>query len=449
MVPTKILFISDHLQDYQSFIKRDDLLNLNIDLMTHSEANRKPVFQNYFDLFIIDLKDPWLAIPLWIREQAQQHYFYQILFISDKPLPEELLELLEFRIFKVISRESSRRHLTEIVHDAFIYAEHHRFAHLKNTFSRSYSLKNLLGSHPDIRGANAFIEIVSKTANTPCLIRGELGTGKSLCAQLVHQANHLNTETFQIINCENTTTNELMGDIFGVAGECELYGPERPGLLQKCAGGTLVLDNIEKLPQDVQTKLLMFLESKTYRQLGSDTIYESQTRLIGLTRHELEWFVKHYNFNSGLYYRLKAFEITLPPLREKEKDIELLSNYYLQYFNNQLGKEIKSLSPATIKIFKEYRWPGNVKELKNIIERAVIICNGDQILPDDLPDNLNNGSDESLNIDYLGNCTLKELERVHIQHALLRTNGNKSRAAQILDISRTTLREKMRLYEIA
>jgi len=448
MAPTKIIFISDHLQDYQSFIKRDDLLNLNIEIMTHSEANRKHVFQNYFDLFIIDLREPWLAIPMWIREQAQQNYFYQIIFISEQALSDELAELLEFRIFKIISQEASFQYLTEVVHDACIYAEHHRFAHLKNTFSRSYSLKSLLGNHPDIKGANEFIEIVSKTDYVPCLIRGELGTGKELCAQLIHQAKHPDMETFQAINCENTTTNELMGDIFGVSDDFEINGPERAGLLQKCSQGTLVLDNIEKLPPDVQTKLLLYLETKMYRSLGSDEMQESQSRLIGLTRHDLEWFVKHYNFNSGLFYRLKAFEVTLSPLRGKLEDLELLSNYYLQYYNNQLGKEIKTISPSTIQILKEYRWPGNVKELKNIIERAVIICSGEQILPDDLPDNLKNDNGQQRNSDYLGNCTMKELERLHIMHALLRTKGNKSRAAQILEISRTTLREKMRIYEL-
>jgi DNA-binding NtrC family response regulator len=449
MVPTKILFISDNLRDYQSFIKRDDLLNLNIELMTHSEANRKHVFQNYFDLFIVDLEEPWLAIPLWVREQTQQHYFFQFIFISDDPIPEEISEMLEFRIFKVVSNETAREFLTELVHDASIYADNHRFAHLKNNMSRSQSLKSLMGNHPDIKGANEFIEIVSKASHAPCLIRGELGTGKGLCAQLIHQANQLDSETFHLINCENTTTTELMGDIFGVAGEFELYGPERAGLLQKCAGGTLVLDNIEQLPQDVQTKLLLFLETHSFRQLGSDKIIEGKTRLIGLTRHNLEWFVKHHNFNSGLFYRLKAFEITLVPLRERPEDIELLSSYYLQYYNNQLGKDIKAISPSTIQILKDYRWPGNVKELKNIIERAVIISSGEQIIPDDLPDNLGNDSDAAQNGDFLGNCTLRELERIHIQHALLRTKGNKSRAAQILDISRTTLREKMRLYEIA
>lgn len=449
MVPTKILFISDNLRDYQGFIKRDDLLNLNIELMTHSEANRKNVFQNYFDLFIVDLEEQWLAIPLWVREQAQQNYFFQFIFISDDSLAEELSELLESRIFKVISNQAARQFLTETVHDASIYAEHHRFAHLKNTIPHSNSVKSLLGNHPDIKGVNDFIEIVSKAHFAPCLIRGELGTGKGLCARLIHQVNQLDSERFHLINCENTTTNELMGDLFGVAADFEIYGPMRSGLLQKCAGGTLVLDNIEQLPQDVQTKLLLYLETHTFRQLGSEKTIEAKTRIIGLTRHDLDWFVRYHNFNSGLFYRLKAFEITLPPLREKPEDIELLSNYYLQYYNNQLGKEIKTISPATIQLLKEYRWPGNVKELKNIIERAVIICQGDQILPDDLPDNLGSDPDTSNNGDYLGNCTLKELERIHIKHALLRTKGNKSRAAQILDISRTTLREKMRLYKLA
>ena len=251
-----------------------------------------------------------------------------------------------------------------------------------------------------------------------------------------------------IKNCEGATTNELLGDLFGVEGETELYGPKRKGLLEKFNNGTVVIKSIEKMPLDVQNKLLLYLEGHVFTPLGSNRIIESNARIIGITQHNLEWFVRHQNFNSGLYYRLKAFEMHLPPLRERREDIEHLANYYLQYYNNQLGKEISSISPVAMQIMNEYNWPGNIKEIKNIIERAAIICTSSQILAEDLPDNLQNENGNRHNSEFLGNCSLKELERIHIHHVLLRTNGNKSRAAEILDISRTTLREKMRVYEI-
>jgi DNA-binding NtrC family response regulator len=445
---TKIIFISDNLSDYSTFLKSDSNGGYNIEMMNHSEANRRHIFQNYYDLFIIDLRQDWLAIPPWVFEQVQHHYFFQFIFVCDSPLSKELDDILNVRIFKVVSHKTAQESLIDIVEESKVYSSNHRFTHLKQNQPVNTGLASLVGIHSSIKGINNFIDIVSKTLSASCLIRGEIGTGKTLCAQLVHQKNGLAANMFVIKNCEGTTTNEMIGDLFGVEGETELYGPKRIGLLEKYSDGTIVLQNIEKLPLDVQNKLLLFLEGRVFNTLGSTRIVNSNARIIGLTQHNLEWFVKHQNFNSGLYYRLKAFEIHLPPLRDRREDIEHLANYYVQYYNNQLGKEITSISSVAMQMMNNYNWPGNIKEVKNIIERAAIICAGKQIIAEDLPDNLQNESEDRQNMEYLGNCSLKELEKIHIHHVLLRTSGNKSKAAEILDISRTTLREKMRLYAI-
>ncbi|KAA3608473.1 MAG: sigma-54-dependent Fis family transcriptional regulator [Calditrichaeota bacterium] len=444
---TKIIFISDHLNEFSKFLKTDGI-GYNIDMMGHAEANRRHVFQNYYDLFVIDLKQDWLAIPHWVFEQVQHHYFFQFIFISDGPLSKEMDDVLNVRVFKVIDRATAKENITDLVQEFQVYSANHRFTHLKQGQQTSNGLSNLVGTHSSIKGINKFIEIVSKTKSASCLIRGELGTGKSLCAQLIHQKNELPLKQFIIKNCEGTTTNELLGDLFGVEGETDIYGPKRIGLFEKYVDGTVVLKNIEKLPIDVQNKMLLFLEGRVFNVLGATRIVESNVRIIGTTQHNLEWFVRHQNFNSGLFYRLKAFEIFLPPLRDRREDIEHLSNYYLQYYNNQLAKELGEISPVAMQMMNEYNWPGNIKEVKNIIERAVIISTSNQIIAEDLPANLQNDSNNRHNSEFLGNCSLKELERIHIHHVLVRTNGNKSKAAEILDISRTTLREKMRVYEI-
>lgn len=445
---TKILFISDHLSDFSEFLKQEPGFGHSLEMMSHPEANRRHVYQNYYDLFIVDLKDPWLAIPPWVYEQAQHHYFFQFIFISDQPISEELDHLLNVRIYKVIDRVTALHHMKETISEVTSFAEQHRFSTVRHTSPVTKGMNALIGSHNSIKSINKFIDIVSKTRSAPCLIRGELGSGKHLCAELIHQKNGLQHDSLHAISCEGSTTNEMLGDLFGVEGDNEIYGPRRKGLLETYANGTLILDDIEKLSLEVQNKLLLFLENHVFMVLGSNRIVESNTRVIGLTSHNLEWFVRHQNFNSGLFYRLNAFEIILPPLRERRDDIEQLAHYYLQYYNNQLGKEIKSISPVALQMMKEYNWPGNITELKNIMERAVIIAASNQVLPEDLPDNLQNDLSMRQSSEYIGNCTLKELERIHIHHVLLRTKGNKSRAAEILDISRTTLREKMRLYSI-
>jgi len=445
---TKIIFISDQLNIYSEFLKSDNSGSYNIEMMGHAEANRRHIFQNYYDLFIIDMKEEWLAIPPWVFEQVQHHYFFQFIFISDNRISKDLDDVLNVRIYKVIDKQTAQNQLVNLVEEFKIYSGNHRFKHLKQNNANSSGLISLVGNHNSIKSINNFIDIVSKTKSASCLIRGEIGTGKSLCAQLIHQKNGTPQGKFVTKNCEGATINEIFGDLFGVDGETEIYGPKRIGLLEKYFDGTILLKNIEKLPIDVQNKLLLFLEGHIFTVLGSKRIVESNARIIGVTQHNLEWFVRHQNFNSGLFYRLKAFEIHLPSLRDRKEDIEPLANYYLQYYNNQLGKEIKSISSVAQQMMNEYNWPGNIKEIKNIIERATIICNTNQVIAEDLPDNLQNDSENKHNSEYLGNCSLKELEKIHIHHVLIRTNGNKSKAAEILDISRTTLREKMRVYEI-
>ncbi len=444
----KLIFISDHLSEYHEFLKKEPDFGSTMEMMGHAEANRRHIYQNYYDLFIVDLKQNWLAIPPWVYEQANHQYYFQFVFLSDKPLSEEVNNLLNIRISKVIDRETAKAHLPEILEELNSATSSHHFSFVKSNLNTFNSISSLIGGNQSIKNINKFIDIVGKTQSAPCLIRGDLGTGKNLCAALIHQKNNLSLEHFHKKNCEGATTNEFMGDLFGVDETSEIYGPARMGLLEKYSNGTLVLTNIEKMPLEVQNKLLLFLEGRVFMVPGSKRVVESKTRVIGITRHDLEWFVRHQNYNSGLYYRLKAFEVVMPSLKERRDDIEKLSNYYLQYYNNQLGKELKAISPVALQMMREYNWPGNVTELKNIIERAVIISKGDQIMAEDFPDNLQNDLSSLQSSEYLGNCSLKELERIHIHHVLLRTKGNKSKAAEILDISRTTLREKMRIYSV-
>lgn len=443
----KTIFISDRFEQYQGFIRRDNLFNYNIDLMSHSDANRRFVYRSFYDLFIIDLTEPWLAIPPWIREQSQQHYYFQIIFITEGPLNRELYYILGRHIHKIINRKTAIEALTQIVLGALKNANDHHYESDPNAIKSGVYEQKLLGEHPAILSINNFIRIVSKARYAPCLIRGETGSGKNLCARLIHRANDLREDLFFEKNCENATTNELLGDIFGVDGENESYGPKRKGLLEMYAGGTLVLKNIEKMSPDVQDKLLQYLDDRIYKPMGGVRPVESNLRIIALTRYNLEWFVTHQNFNSSLFYHLKAFEIHLPELRERLDDLPMLVNYFLQLYNHNYGKRIRSVSDSALQILRAWNWPGNIKELKDTLERAVFICNGEQITVNELPETLRGDHHASPEQEeFLGNCSIREIERVHIEKVLVRTNGNKSKAANLLEISRTTLREKMRLY---
>jgi len=444
----KIAFISDNFEQFQNFIRRNENFDYSLDLYRHIEANRKQIYRNFYDLFIVDLSEPWYALPPWIKEQFQQHYFHQFIFIANNPLSTELKTALNLRIFKLIKRNSAPEVIAEAVKAAQEYANEHNFSGDQSSHNKDPLFQGLLGDHPSIKKINDFINLVSKARYAPCLIRGEAGTGKIHAARLIHRANDLRDDLFFTKNCEHGTASELKGDLFGVESENDIHGPPRQSLLEQYSGGTLVLKNIEKLPIEVQEKLLIYLEHRTFKPLGGKNIIESNIRIIGTTKHNLEWFVKHHRFNPDLFYHLNAFEIELLPLRERTEDIFLLTKYFIQNFNYTYDKEIKWLSSQAEQLIKTYKWPGNVNELKNVIERAVFICNSREINVDDIPDALKSEKENLEEPDYFGNCSIKELERIHINHVLKRTKGNKSKAAGILDISRTTLREKMRIYEI-
>ena len=444
----KIVFISDRLHEFQTFFKTRNSYEPEIDLLNHSEAIRRSIFRDYYELFIVDLEEQWLAIPQWIREQAQQLYFHQFIFISNKAVNPVLPALLGRRFFKLIDFKTAADDLNSVVDEAKQYFEEHQYSFEQTQFLTEAPFEGLLGSQPSIKRINDFIKLVSRARYAPCLISGEEGSGKELCAGLIHRANDLHDDLLFVKKCEKATTNDLLGDLFGVDDDSGIYGPVRKGLIEMYAGGTIILKDIEKTPPEVQEKLLLYLEEKAFRPLGANRIIEANTRIIAMCEHNLEWFVKYKNFNSDLYFHLNAFEISLPPLRERGDDVLLLASYYLQSACQLTGKTIRGISMPAQRLLKKYFWPGNIKELKNLIEETVIKCKANEIGVQDLPLYLNNGKTSSPGGIHLGNCSLKEMERIHIEQVLVNTEGNKSKAATLLQISRTTLREKIKQYEL-
>ncbi len=445
---TKLVFISDRLPEFRKYFRSDHAYHLRLDMLTHTEANQRYIYRDYYELFIVDLREPWLSIPQWIREQTQQHYFHLFIFITEKPLNPLLTQLLGQRIFKTISFDEARENLSAFTEEVAHFFEEHQYQYDKSKFLTEAPFEGLVGGHPSVKRINDFIKLVSRARFAPCLISGESGSGKTLCAQLIHHANDLHDDLFFIKDCEKATTNELLGDLFGVDDESGIYGPKRRGLLEVYTGGTIVLQNIEKMPPDVQDKLLLYLEDKIFRPLGSNRIIESSVRIIAMSTYKLDQFVKRRDFNPDLFFHLNAFEISLPPLRERGEDILLLSDYYLQFAAQILAKPVHSLSLPVQRLLKEYAWPGNIRELKLVLEQAVMRSKSREIGLDDLPEYINGGQSSSSEDNHLGNCSLKEIERLHIERVLANTNGNKSKAAALLQISRTTLREKLKQYAI-
>ena len=310
----------------------------------------------------------------------------------------------------------------------------------------------MVGQSPAMRGLFEQIDRVSQ-ADGPVLILGESGTGKELVARAVHAASPRRNGAFQAVNCAGIPEQLLESEFFGhKAGAFTGAGKARRGLFAEAEGGTLFLDEISEMPLFLQAKLLRILQDGKVRPVGADKEEQVDVRTVAATHRDLEQEVEAGRFREDLFFRLETFTLRLPPLRERGDDLELLAGRFLRRFSIQVDKNIQGFDPETLVVLKNYPFPGNVRELRNTLERAVTFCDGPTILPDHLPSRIRDASRPALQSAPLLAAmaadgehlpTLAQAEEHYIRHVLGTVNGNKRRAAAILDIHRRTLYRKL------
>ena len=306
------------------------------------------------------------------------------------------------------------------------------------------------GEHQAIRRLNAMVDLLAQSPSTTVLIQGESGTGKELLARAIHLKSLRKDKPFLEINCAGLSETLLESELFGhEKGAFTDAKALKRGLLEVADGGTVLLDEVGDLPSSVQPKLLRVLESKAFRRVGGTRDIAVDVRIIAATNKDLAKLVEKGGFREDLYYRLKVMPLQVPPLRERGGDILLLADLFVKELNALLKKRIKGYTKEAQSLLLAYPWPGNVRELRNVTERAMILCQGDWILPAHLPAELQGltPSEEALTLRE-GPLTLEELEKKHIQEVLASAGGNRSQAAKVLGISRSTLQEKIRKYRL-
>ncbi len=309
----------------------------------------------------------------------------------------------------------------------------------------------IYGNSPLIKNVIELIEMISQTPKTSVLIQGESGTGKELAANAIHHRSKRVNKPLMKINCGAIPENLLETELFGYEkGAFTDAKGMKKGLFELTNGGTIFLDEIAEMKPFLQTKLLRVLENQSFMRVGGEREISVDVRIIAATNRDLSALVNAGQFRKDLYYRLKVMVIEMPPLRERREDILLLANLFIEENNKELGKNVTGISGAAREYLLNYMWPGNVRELKNIIERAMILSNGNEILPDNLPIELRKGQLEDIGDLTSDNSdlTIEAVEKKHIKDVLMMMEGNKSRAARMLGISRSTLREKLKKYAI-
>lgn len=315
---------------------------------------------------------------------------------------------------------------------------------LQRERDRQRKFSELVGESAHTRQVLQLIEKVAPTDLT-VLITGDTGAGKEVVARTIHWRSERRSKPLVVINCSAIQDSLLESEMFGYAkGAFTGAAQDKRGLIEVASTGTLFLDEIGDVSPDFQAKLLRFLESGEYRPVGSTHFARGDVRIIAATNRNLKKLMEEGKFREDLFYRLNVFHIHLLPLRERKEDVPLLVEYCLKKICFRIGKCAPGISEAAMAILQNYPWPGNVRELNNVIERAVILSSGAEITAEDLPSDIQRGippkAPENLP------RSLAELERIHILYTLEQTGGNKTRAAEILGITKKTLYHKLRMY---
>lgn len=322
-----------------------------------------------------------------------------------------------------------------------------RVQQLEKQLGEKHSFENIIGKSKIILNAIELGKRVAKT-DTTVLLTGETGTGKEVFAQAIHQAGARNKNNFVAINCSAFSKDLLESEMFGhKAGAFTGATKDQKGLFDEANNGTIFLDEIGEMALELQAKLLRVLETGEFIRVGDNKPTKVNVRIIAATNRDLFKEIDHGHFREDLFYRISVFQIQLPPLRERVIDIEPLASFFIQKFALRMNKKIKSVSKDYTESLKQHTWKGNIRELKNVIERSIILSDNDLTI-DSLPGEMKNATKVGTDNKILSAFDLASAEKIHIQKVLNYTNGNKTKTAELLNIALTTLYRKMSDYRL-
>jgi len=346
--------------------------------------------------------------------------------------------------FDYITKGNDNDRIVPLLYQAMDKVAGNKRSAIKIKDKGSYSFDDILGNSPFIMEAIKMAQKVAPT-DSNILLLGETGTGKEVFANAIHAASKRSGNPFVAINCSAFSRDLLESELFGhKAGAYTGAVKDKRGLTELANGGTLFLDEIGEMNIELQAKILRVIENGEFIKVGDEKTTRVNIRIIAATNRDLKKEIGQGLFREDLYYRLNVFTIQLPALRNRMEDISLLATHFLSKFAARETKMPLSLSKEALKLLGSQSWPGNIRELRNVMERAVILAEGNSILPEDLPYEI-----QKQDIDSSNSLSLTSVEKKHIEKVLQYTKGNKTRAAEYLGIGLTTLYRKMEEYNIA
>lgn len=412
-----------------------------------AKTARKKMAQQEIDIVICDIKLPDTNGIELSKELKEKYPAIEIILLTAYGNIPDSVQAIKNGAFDYITKGDDNNKIIPLLYKAVEKVNlTKRLFQLERQVGKKYSFENIIGKSKSILQAIDLAKKVAQT-DTTVLLLGETGTGKEVFAQAIHFASKRNTKSFVALNCSAFSKELLESELFGhKAGSFTGASKDKKGLFEEADNGTIFLDEIGEMASDLQAKLLRVLESGEFIKIGETTPTKVSVRVIAATNRDLEKEIEQGNFRSDLYYRLSAFTISLPALRERKQDIPLLANNFAQIFATKSNKRSIKLSKEYLLALENHAWKGNIRELKNVIERSILLSDNEELTIDNVPFEFqytNTASQKSLSA-----FSLNSAEKLHIQKVLNYTQGNKAEAARLLEIGIATLYRKIEEYKI-
>ncbi len=410
----------------------------------------------HVQLAICDLRMPGVDGLEFVRRAREQGEYPAIILVTGYGTIENAVEAMRIGANDYLTKPVDLYELRQRVHNLIENQElRSEVSNLRQMLDKRYGFESILGQSPPMERLFEQMRMVADT-NSSVLIIGESGTGKELVAKALHQTSPRSDRRFLAINCGAIPSDILESELFGhEKGSFTGAINRKIGKFELAHRGTLFLDEISELYPELQVKLLRVLEERQVMRVGSGEVIDVDFRLIAATNRDLEQLVEEGRFREDLYYRLKVVTLEVPPLRDRGEDIVLLAEHYLQRFCDEHDRGDKRFSSAALSVLRAFPWPGNVRQLRNIVESAVIFHSGEEIDVSDLPPEIVGaqpptaipaGGSPSVAVDTGAPMTMAQLEKTAILEALKRSRGHRGEAAQELEIGLRTLQRKLKQY---
>ena len=461
----RILLIDDEEVTLRSLGKRVlERVGYQVLYADSAEKGLQVFQEEEVDIVISDIKMPGMDGIELLRRIKEQPRDVEVILITAHGDMEIAVEALKAGAFDMLTKPIGMQEMIASLQRTRRYQEVRREKEqiqrqlelLLRSGGESREQHEIIGESRAVKEVQQLIAKVAQTDQTTVLIQGESGTGKELVARAIHRQSPRAAKPFISINCTAIPENLLESELFGhEKGAFTDAREQKKGLIELGNEGTLFLDEIGDMNLSAQAKILRVLEERQVRRVGGDREIEVDVRLISATNQDLQTLVEEGRFRQDLYFRLNVFNIDLPPLRKRGDDVLLLAHHFLYQLAREFRKEVTSIKPAAQALLKGYAFPGNVRELRNIIERAIILCEGKQLRAENVSDRIGGPVQVSVDVEGKdvidleeGSLDLEEIEKRAIQAALRRAEGKKAEAARFLDVHDDALRRRMKKYNI-